>query len=125
MQKILPLIAALVLILSAPALAHPTKGRENRKAAESKEETGVASIHEWRKVGRRTCLVGHYHDGEGVGLTRRVAERDAIEKWVEFTAWEYGRAWGFWRNAINKTVNCSATGSHHQCKVSAIPCRSF
>ena len=38
-------------------------------------ETGMASIHGWRKVGRKTCLVDHDHSGTGSGSNRKIAER--------------------------------------------------
>ena len=57
-------------------------------------ETGVASIHSWVKIGGKTCLVDHYHDGSGTGSSRASAQAAAIRSWAEFTTWEYGNSWG-------------------------------
>lgn len=88
-------------------------------------ETGMASIHNWKKVGRKTCLVDHEHAGSGSGATRKAAEASAISSWVGFTAWEYGSAWASFANAIGKKVNCSGAGSSFQCDLLAVPCRPY
>lgn len=90
------------------------------------QETGMAGIHEWMKVGRNTCMLDHFHDGNGTGRTRRDAEQSAIRSWVEFTAWEYGTPWGNFRIAVSKSMNC--TGGNQAgwtCHVQARPCRPF
>lgn len=92
----------------------------------SAEETGVASIHSWVKVGRKTCMADHYHDGVGTGKNRKLAERSAVDSWAGFTAWEYGDTWGRWSLAVSKSVDCSKTsGGDVSCRVSARPCRPF
>lgn len=87
-------------------------------------ETGVASIHAWVKVGRKTCLVDHFHNGDGTGATRAQAERAAILSWSEFTAWEYGTPWGRYSIAVSKKMSCSESGSW-SCAVEARPCRPY
>ena len=90
------------------------------------EETGIAGIHTWVKVGRKTCMLDHFHDGNGNGKTRREAEQAAIRSWVEFTAWEYGNPWGSFGNAVSKSMNC--TGGPQggwTCHVEARPCRPY
>ena len=79
-------------------------------SAQQGAETGVASIHSWVKVGRKTCMLDHYHDGSGTGSTRAQAEKSAIVAWTEFTAWEYGSPWARYSNAVSKTMNCSQAG---------------
>ncbi len=86
------------------------------------DDTGLASIHTWRKVGKKTCFVDHYHDGQGTGISRAIAEKSAITNWVGFTALEYGSDWGSYGNAVNKTMTCRQT-NEWVCDVSAIPCR--
>ena len=39
-------------------------------SAQQGAETGVAQIHTWVKVGRKTCMLDHYHDGNGNGSSR-------------------------------------------------------
>ena len=58
------------------------------------QETGLAGLHDWVRVGGRTCLLDHFHDGSGSGPTRAAAQRAAIQAWIDFTAWEYGSRWG-------------------------------
>jgi len=89
------------------------------------QETGVASIHSWVKVGRKTCMLDHYHDGNGNGRTKAHAEKAAITSWTEFTAWEYGSPWGRYSNAVSKTMNCSQESGTWNCHVQARPCRPY
>jgi hypothetical protein len=88
-------------------------------------ESGMASIHSWIKVGRKTCMLDHYHDGNGTGRTRALAEKSAIGAWTEFTAWEYGSPWGRYTNAVSKTMQCSQASGAWTCHVQARPCRPY
>jgi hypothetical protein len=88
-------------------------------------ETGVAEIHSWVKVGRKTCMLDHFHDGSGTGRTRAQAEKAAITAWVEFTAWEYGSPWGRYSIAVSKSMNCSQASGAWSCHVQARPCRPY
>ena len=87
------------------------------------DDTGFASIHSWVNVGRKTCLADHFHSGSGQGPTRRVAERQAIQSWADYTAWEYGRVWGRYGIAASKKMNCERS-SGWTCFVEARPCRT-
>ena len=87
--------------------------------------TGIAGIHAWVKVGRKTCMLDHYHDGSGNGPARAQAERAAIRAWAEFTAWEYGNSWGNFGNAASKSVNCTRDAGGWNCAVQARPCRPY
>ncbi|MBX9587967.1 MAG: hypothetical protein K2X43_01600 [Hyphomonadaceae bacterium] len=89
------------------------------------QETGVAGIHSWVKVGRKTCMLDHYHDGSGSGATRAQAERAAVAAWAEFTAWEYGGPWGRYSNAVSKSTRCSQGSGGWSCAVQARPCRPY
>lgn len=88
-------------------------------------DTGVAqTLHSLQRVGGRTCLVDHYHDGSGSGRSRHEAMNAAVSAWAGFTSWEYGTSWGRYGLAHRKTANCSrASGGGWSCSVSAIPCR--
>ncbi|RTL63998.1 MAG: hypothetical protein EKK41_22250 [Hyphomicrobiales bacterium] len=89
-------------------------------------ETGVAqALHSLQRVGGRTCLVDHYHDGSGSGPTRGAATAAAVSAWSGFTAWEYGSSWGRYGLARAKSVSCSRSGSGWSCDISAIPCRGW
>lgn len=93
--------------------------------AQESAETGVAQIHTWVKVGRKTCMLDHYHDGNGNGSTKAQAEKAAIVSWSEFTAWEYGTPWGRYSNAASKAMSCSQSGGSWNCNVQARPCRPY
>jgi hypothetical protein len=88
-------------------------------------DTGVAQVlHALQRVGGRTCVVDHYHDGSGTGRTRHEAMNAAVSAWSGFTSWEYGTSWGRYGLANRKSANCSRDSSGGwSCSVSAIPCR--
>jgi hypothetical protein len=86
-------------------------------------ETGVAKIHAWTKTDGKTCMLDHLHYGSGNGRKRAQAARAAISSWVEFTAWEYGYAWGRYSIAAGKKVTCSLGSAGWSCAVEARPCR--
>jgi hypothetical protein len=86
------------------------------------EETGLAQLHSWVKMGRKTCMADHYHSGAGHAPTREQAERQAIQSWVDFTVWEYGTPWGRYALSASKKITCENPGSW-TCFVEARPCR--
>ena len=94
-------------------------------AAAQSQETGIAEIHAWAKVGSKTCMLDHFHDGSGSGRTRAQAERAAIRAWAEFTAWEYGSPWGRYAIAAGKKASCSPASGGWTCAVQARPCRPY
>lgn len=106
---------ALVAIILAGSVSIPT--------IVSADDTGLAGMHAWRKVGKKTCFVDHYHDGAGAGDSKAKAEKEAIQAWAAFTALEYGSDWGSWSLAVNKSIRCDRITSEHKCNVSAIPCK--
>jgi hypothetical protein len=88
-------------------------------------ETGMASMHTWVKVGRKTCMADHEHAGSGTGSNKKLAELQAIRSWSGFTDLEYGSAWANFNNAVGKTMRCEATMGGVQCDVLARACRPF
>lgn len=103
-------IAATVAVSSMPAVAM---------------ETGMAGIHSWRKVGKKTCLVDHQHSGSGSGQLRKIAEQEAVRSWASFTDFEYGARWASFNVAIEKRMTCGAIPGGFQCDVLATPCRPY
>jgi len=92
----------------------------------SAQGLGLAGIHEWVRVGSKTCMKDHFHNGSSSAMpTRKAAEIEAMRSWQDFTAWEYGRAWGSFRMAESKSVSCSGKNADRSwsCQVSARPCR--
>jgi hypothetical protein len=88
------------------------------------DDTGVAgALHSYRRVGSKTCLDGHFHDGSGMGASQKVAMADAIKNWSGFTAFEYGSDWSGYGNAVSKSATCDRGSSSFTCQVSAIPCK--
>ncbi len=110
--------AALVL-----ALAFCTTGGLIPMA--SAAETGMASIHSWRKVGKKTCMIDHEHSGTGSGINRKAAELSAIRSWASFTDLEYGDAWANFNHAIGKQMRCNSGMGGVQCDLLATPCRPW
>lgn len=86
-------------------------------------QDGLASLHAWIRIGGKTCMADHFHDGTGSGPTRGHAQVAAIRAWQDFTGWEYGRRWGSYGNAISKSLHCSGGRGNVSCSVSARPCR--
>jgi len=90
------------------------------------EETGLAGIHEQRREGNRICMSSHFHNGSSAGQnTRKLAEAAAARDWAGFTAWEYGLAWGSYRLAASKSMQCDQSGAAWGCKVEARPCKQY
>lgn len=87
------------------------------------QETGIAAIHAWVKVGRKTCMATHTHDGSGSGKTKKEAERTAVQAWESFTAWEYGSPWARYANSESKKASCDrAMTGEFKCSVNSRPC---
>lgn len=101
----------LALVLAAPAGPALAQG------------TGLDALHDKVRVGGRICMADHFHDGSGSGPTRAAAQRAAIQAWIDFTAWEYGRRWGSFAASLSKRVSCSGGPGNYSCNVSSRPCR--
>lgn len=110
-------ISALAITLAGLALA---------AAPVSADETGIASIHTWVKVGKKTCFADHFHYGNGSGANKKAAEASAISSWASFTSLEYGSSWADIRLAVRKGMKCGASGpTVWNCSLEAIPCRPY
>jgi hypothetical protein len=86
-------------------------------------QEGLSGLHDWVRVGGKTCMVDHFHDGSGSGATKAQAMASAIRSWSDFTSWEYSARWGRYSAALSKSANCSGTRGNYFCSVSARPCR--
>lgn len=90
------------------------------------DETGMAGIHTWRKVGKKTCLVDHFHDGDGTGATQKLAELAAMRSWQSFTDLEYGSDWANFKIANSRSMKCTQEGgARWSCRTEAVACRAF
>lgn len=86
------------------------------------DESGMATMHDWRSERGITCLVAHFHSGSGEGRTKRAARRAAITSWQEFTAFEYGLDWAYYRHAGSKSIGYSKTSNGWSATVEGRPC---
>lgn len=87
------------------------------------DDTGIASMHDWQKVGRKTCLKEHFHSGHGEGRTKAKAKRAAIVDWENFTAFEYGSDWARYRLAASRGVQYQKGGEGWTASVEGRPCK--
>ena len=87
------------------------------------DDTGLAgSLHELKKERGKLCMANHYHTGLREGQkSKRQATKFAIQKWEEFTSWEYGSDWGKFRNARSKGQRCTKSGKTWACSIRARP----
>jgi hypothetical protein len=111
--------------VAATALALAVMGSVVAPQPVMADETGLASIHAWRKVGKKTCLSGHDHQGSGTGTSQKAAQLAAIRSWASFTDFEYGKSWANFNLAVEKRMTCEASGSSYSCSLSAVPCRGW
>jgi len=74
----------------------------------------------------RVLFGPHYHHGRsGVKATKAAARSAAVRRWSRFAAFEYGKAWGNYALAQDKSMSCSkAVRGGYRCKVKAQPCKS-
>jgi hypothetical protein len=89
------------------------------------DETGIAVIHAWVKVGRKTCFTDHFHYGSGNGPTQAHARARAINSWTWPTELEYGSSWANFHLAATKSMKCARNGAGWTCDTQARPCRAY
>jgi hypothetical protein len=88
------------------------------------DETALASIHDWRKESGKICMSEHFHDGSGVGETRKAAEANTVASWASFTVLEYGTTWGSYALSGSKKMDCKEQGAKEwSCAVTSRPCK--
>jgi hypothetical protein len=116
-------LLAACAVLSTVALAEAAPRRAGAGGA-SDQDSALVGLHDLRREGGLTCMIGHTHVGTSSGQpSRKAAEVAAQRDWASFTAWEYGSHWGNPGLAGNKTMNCSGGGSSYACEFEARPCR--
>ena len=87
------------------------------------QDTGLAGMHTWVRVGGRTCMLDHFHDGSGSGPTLAAAQRAAMRAWSDFTAFEYGSRWASYGASISQRMRCTGGRGNYSCDASSRPCR--
>ena len=107
----LTFVAVLGCVGIAPATAQNVDG-------------GLVGLHTLVRKGPKVCMADHFHDGNSAGQpSKKAAEVAAIRSWQEFTAWEYGGAWGSFQLAESRGVSCSGSGNSWSCNATGRPCR--
>jgi hypothetical protein len=85
---------------------------------------GLDGLHEKVRIGGKLCMADHFHQGASNGMaSRKAAEIAAIKSWQDFTAWEYGSAWGSWAASVSRSMNCGPSGGSWGCTINSRPCR--
>jgi hypothetical protein len=106
-------LAGAALITTACAIGSPAHAQD-----------GLATIHDWVRIGNKTCMKDHFHSGAAAGQpSKKQAEAQAVGGWASFTAWEYGDHWARWRLAESRSVKCNKEGAGWACTVEARPCK--
>lgn len=88
------------------------------------DDTGMASMHSWRKEKGRTCFTEHTHYSSSSGAkSKKLAEIEAIKSWAGFTAWEYGTDWANFNKATARIMKCEQSAGGWGCSLEARPCK--
>ncbi len=88
------------------------------------DETGLADLHEWKKVGKLICFVDHTHYATSTGAPdKKTATAEAVASWQSFTDLEYGSDWASFSKATAKRISCQNLARGWSCDVQARPCR--
>jgi hypothetical protein len=89
------------------------------------DDNGLAgTIHDLRRESGKLCQADHWHYGNGVGATKKLAMADAVGSWQNFTALEYGSDWSRFQRAANRSVSCENSGNGSvNCSIEGRPCR--
>jgi hypothetical protein len=125
MNRIVVVLSSILLASLALDPAAAQQKQRNASAVTNSTETGLASMHSWVRVGRKTCMADHEHSSSGNGPTRAAAEKSAIVAWASFTDLEYGDAWANWTLSVAKRVTCDNVAGQWKCDIESRPCRPF
>ncbi len=123
MGRLFSIVCACLTLAATTAIAAPQHKRTGAAVMRSDDGT-LVGLHDLRREGNLTCMIGHTHSGASSGLpSRKAAEVAAMRHWSEFTALEYGDQWGNPNLSANKTMKCSVSGSSYSCDFESRPCR--
>ena len=84
---------------------------------------GLEFLHDKVRIGGHVCMKDHVHTGKGGDAQQSTAMATAARDWSEFTALEYGPAWGNFGIAAQKHMSCGQLREAWMCEVVATPCR--
>lgn len=106
--RLMATASAAVLLLSSPM---PTQAGR------------LEFLHDKVLIGGHVCMKDHTHLGKGGDANQAIALTKAARDWSDFTAFEYGEAWGNFAIAANKSMSCGQLRDAWMCEVVAVPCR--
>ena len=107
--RILLTVSASVLLLASPM--------------PSSQAGGLEFLHGKVLINGHTCMQDHTHTGKGGDAIQSLAVAKAARDWSDFTAFEYGAAWGNFAIAGSKSMQCGQLRDAWMCEVVAVPCR--
>ena len=107
--RILLTVSTSVLLLSSPMPAQAGGSLE--------------FLHGKVRINGHTCMQDHTHTGKGGDAHQQIAMAKAAKDWSEFTALEYGAAWGNFSIAANKSMKCGLLRDAWMCEAEAVPCK--
>lgn len=87
------------------------------------EDSGLAIQHDVAREGGRLCMSNHGHGGSGNGASKPAARAAAIRSWIDFTNFEYGRAWASFSSASGSSTRYTKEASGWSATVDARPCK--
>lgn len=87
------------------------------------EDSGLAIQHDLAREGGRLCMSNHGHGGSGNGASKPAARAAAIRSWIDFTNFEYGRAWASFSAAAGSSTRYTKEASGWSASVDARPCK--
>ncbi|MEO1206428.1 MAG: hypothetical protein AAFV45_08850 [Pseudomonadota bacterium] len=85
--------------------------------------SGLAAMHDIRSEAGKLCFTDHFHYSSSQNLpSKKLAIRQAIASWQDFTDLEYGPRWASYRLARSKKVSCKVESGAWGCELEARPC---
>ena len=110
--RMLATAASAALLLSSPMPTTPAA-----------RAGGLEFLHGKVLIGGHVCMKDHTHTGKGGDASQATAMSKAARDWSDFTALEYGAAWGNFAVSANKSMKCGQLRDAWLCEVEAVPCR--
>ena len=86
-------------------------------------ETGIAAIHSWVQVGKKTCIKEHWHYGNATAPTKAEAEKKAVNNWIVYTQLDYGSDWMSFKIGESRHLKCEKLGDGWACEAAARACK--
>lgn len=92
-------------------------------AAPAFADGDFSGTHDQVTIGKKVCFADHEHTGVKTAGSAKIATKLAINAWVAFVKFEYGKAWASWNLSTGKSIKCSGGPTEYTCDVRATACR--